>query len=203
MKIMRNGKLETVVPDAELPPAALEARRLRQFFGASRLSPEEQERINNYRRPDGTYLPGTSGFPGGSVRKAREDRYFTDALKATFELMGGVQGLFAWAKKHPTHFYHLIGKLIPVQMTIEREQGDRTLTIRHALPPPRYSNQPKGSPPPDPGTIIELIDPTDVTPAQLLTAIKTLDREAKDELIAAIRDSLNTEVEDAQRELRR
>ena len=184
MKIWKNGQLEEVTSPG-LNPVVKEKRELRKRFGPAGLEPHERERINANRRPDGTFMPGTSGFPGGSVRKAREDRYFIDAMKAAFENLGGVAGLTAWAERRPTEFYRLMGKMIPVQVSIEKETGDRTFIVKHALPAPRYSNQPDGVVP-EQGMVIEMVNPDDLSTEDIRKAIAQMDAAEKAELLASL-----------------
>src|SRR5262245_56980853 len=137
MKVKKNGVLVEIPVDEE-SIRIVEARRRARLLGTTRRSQEEIDKINAGRDENGRFLPGTSGLPGGSVRRAREDRYFIDALKSVFEGLGGVHGMLAWAKNHPTKFYEICSKMMPVQLQIEKEQGTNTVFIKHALPPPRY-----------------------------------------------------------------
>ena len=51
-----------------------------------------------------------SGKPRGAISKFARLR--EDFLKV-YRQMGGVQGLLAWAKEHPSEFYPMIFKMLP------------------------------------------------------------------------------------------
>jgi len=58
------------------------------------------------------------GKPKGAITKFARLR--EDFLKV-YRQMGGVLGLFAWAKEHPSEFYHLIFKLLPKEIPLPNQ----------------------------------------------------------------------------------
>ena len=178
MKVRRkDGTMETILPP-EPRPAHFPYR------GQTRLSPEEREHINSNRNAQGHFLPGVSGFPGGSVRKAREDRYFIDALKDVFEGLGGVPAMLDWARAHPTKFYEIMSKLMPVQLNIDREYGNNTITVKHAFLPKQLSGPNVGQP--MEGVEITMVDEANLTPSDVMKAIGRMEQADKDALLAAL-----------------
>jgi hypothetical protein len=113
-----------------------EEKALRKKFRMSpeKRSKEEVEHIERNRKPDGTFGKGTSGFPGGAYRKAKEETYFVNALHECFDQLGGVNGLVAWARKYPSRFYNIMKHLIPVQLTVVQSEIDKTVRVIHAFP---------------------------------------------------------------------
>ena len=149
----------------------------------ARLTEEEREHIDS-TRINGRFAPGVSGFPGGSVRKARDDRYFIDALKDVFEGLGGVPTMLAWATIHQTKFYEIMSKLMPVQLNIEREQGNNTITIKHAFIPKRLglSSDAQSSD----GIEITMVDLSNASPDDVMKAIGRMEQADKSALLAAL-----------------
>jgi len=66
------------------------------------------------RDSQGKFLKGSSGNLAGKPRGtiSRLARLREDFIR-TYEEMGGVQGLTAWAKKNPEQFYSFIYRMIP------------------------------------------------------------------------------------------
>ena len=56
-----------------------------------------------------------------------------EALDETFERRGGVTALVAWSKKDPSGFYHLWGRLLPKQVNMNAEVGERLEDILHRI----------------------------------------------------------------------
>ena len=150
----------------------------------ARLTEEERDHIDSTRLPNGHFAPGVSGYPGGSVRKAREDRYFIDALKDVFEGLGGVPTMLAWAQDHKTKFYEIMSKLMPVQLNIEREQGNNTITVKHAFIPKRLglSSDAQSSD----GIEITMVDLSNASPDDVMKAIGRMEQADKSALLAAL-----------------
>jgi hypothetical protein len=46
-----------------------------------------------------------------------------EAFGLAFEELGGVEGLAAWAKRHPGDFYRLYARLIPTEQHIANPDG--------------------------------------------------------------------------------
>lgn len=170
MKIKINGVLQDPPPPPPPPPNR-----------TARLRPEERERLEALRLPNGRFPKGVSGFPGGSVRKAREDRYFIDALKDVFEGMGGVPAMLEWAQSHPTKFYEICSKTMPVQLQIEKDSIGHTIKIVHALPPPAYA---RGI---EQGSTIEMVDPSNLSVEEVRDIVEKMDEQAKAALLAGMR----------------
>lgn len=152
----------------------------------ARLTPEERDHIDS-TRINGRFAPGVSGFPGGSVRKAREDRYFIDALKHVFEGLGGVDHMLEWATTHETKFYEICSKLMPVQLQVEREYGNNTITVKHAFLPRQLSGPNQGQP--MEGIEITMIDEANLSIADIFKAIKRMEASDKQSLLVALQAS--------------
>jgi len=58
-----------------------------------------------------------------------------DAFRHSFELIGGIPRLAAWAHHNPTEFYKLYGKLLPSQAVHDFGGGDGVLRIVHSIAP--------------------------------------------------------------------
>lgn len=56
-----------------------------------------------------------AGTPNKLTAKVR------DNFAQTFEALGGVEALTAWAEQHPTEFYKLFAKLMPSDMNLRSE----------------------------------------------------------------------------------
>lgn len=67
-----------------------------------------------------------------------------DAFRHSFELIGGVPRLAAWAHHHPTEFYKLYGKLLPSQAIHDFGGGDGVLRIVHSIAPGALDTAPEG-----------------------------------------------------------
>ena len=63
------------------------------------------------------------------LRRQRVVNAFTDA----FELIGGVPRLAHWADDHPSDFFKLYARLLPVEAS-QRVTHDGGVIIRHVLP---------------------------------------------------------------------
>ncbi len=68
-------------------------------------------------RPKGTPKSLGSGRSKGTPNRAT--RAAKDVLSATFDGIGGVDAMVAWAKKEPTAFYRLWARLIPLESRVE------------------------------------------------------------------------------------
>jgi hypothetical protein len=58
-----------------------------------------------------------------------------DAFQHSFELIGGVPRLAAWAHHNPTEFFKLYSKLLPSQSIHDFGGGDGVLRIMHSIAP--------------------------------------------------------------------
>lgn len=67
-----------------------------------------------------------------------------DAFRHSFELIGGVPRLAAWAHHNPTEFYKLYGKLLPSQSINEMGGSDGVLRIIHSIAPSPLDVAPNG-----------------------------------------------------------
>ena len=67
-----------------------------------------------------------------------------DAFQDSFELIGGIPRLAAWAHFHPTEFYKLYSKLLPSQAIHDFGQGDGKLHIVHSIAPGALDTAPEG-----------------------------------------------------------
>lgn len=65
------------------------------------------------------------------LKRARVVNAFQDA----FELIGGVPRLALWGDQHPTDFYKLYARLLPVEASQRGSQATEERVIRHVLPP--------------------------------------------------------------------
>lgn len=68
-----------------------------------------------------------------------------DAFRHSFELIGGIPRLAAWAHHHPTEFYKLYGKLLPTQSQHDVGGADGVLRIVHSLAPGTLDVAPQGT----------------------------------------------------------
>lgn len=58
-----------------------------------------------------------------------------DAFQHSFELIGGIPRLAAWAHHNPTEFFKLYSKLLPSQSIHDFGGGDGVLRIQHSIGP--------------------------------------------------------------------
>lgn len=65
------------------------------------------------------------------IKRARVVNAFQDA----FELIGGVPRLAHWADDHPTDFFKLYARLLPVEASRKGESASDERKIIHVLPP--------------------------------------------------------------------
>lgn len=73
------------------------------------------------------------GRPKGS--RNRVGLRAKEALEQTFASLGGVDGLAAWAKDHPTDFYRLYAKLLPLEVRADvQHQGAVTFIVDTGIP---------------------------------------------------------------------
>ena len=184
MKIRRKDDSEQGWHEEVISTPPVDANALWRRKTVARLSPEERDRIEALRLPNGRFPPGVSGFPGGSVRKARDDRFFIDSLKHVFEGLGGVEGMLAWAQTHQTKFYEIASKLMPVQLQIDREYGNNTITVKHAFLPRQLSGPGHGQP--MEGVEITMVDEANLTPSDVMRAIGRMEQADKTALLAAL-----------------
>ena len=80
-------------------------------------------------------------FQTGRLKKSRTGLTRADVIRTfetAFEMIGGVPRLAVWADTNPSEFFKLYGRLLPNSSSTELE-GDQTIRIEHALPPPRLS----------------------------------------------------------------
>lgn len=82
-----------------------------------------------------------------------------NAFRHSFELIGGVPRLAAWAHHNPTEFYKLYGKLLPSQSIHDFGGTDGVLRIIHSIAPGPLDTAPRELH--DKGRIIEHADTSD------------------------------------------
>lgn len=51
-----------------------------------------------------------------------------ESIARVFEEIGGVEKMAEWAQEHPTQFYNLYAKLIPVQVDGAGENGEHLIS---------------------------------------------------------------------------
>ena len=56
---------------------------------------------------------GNSGRPVGTKNKVTQSA--REAFQEAFEKMGGVDALMEWGQVHPSAFYNLYGRMIPIE----------------------------------------------------------------------------------------
>ena len=93
---------------------------------------EEQARLQEYYEVMGGLtdeLPprGIPRIPGLSRKRVMQ------AFQDSFELIGGVPRLAAWAHEHPGEFYRLCSRLMPSQAASLVQNN--TMVIKHVIPP--------------------------------------------------------------------
>ena len=94
-----------------------------------------------------TFEPGQSGNPKGREPGSKNKiTTFKGASNEVFELMGGVQGFWAWAEENPGDFYKTImARMIPKEVNLSGpEGGDHKIIIIRAKP--EEVKQPDGKP---------------------------------------------------------
>ncbi len=67
----------------------------------------------------------TGGRQKGSVNKIT--RAFKDAVRIVYDDIGGHTAFAAWAREHPTEFYRIAARLIPVE--VKTEEHNRVTVI--------------------------------------------------------------------------
>lgn len=74
---------------------------------------------------------GTTNNPAGKTRGARDAVTVTakDSVRLVFQRLGGVKHMQKWAEEHPSEFYKLYAKLIPVAVE-GSEGGPLTVIIK-------------------------------------------------------------------------
>lgn len=70
-----------------------------------------------------------------SVPREIKRQRVVNAFHDAFELIGGVPRLAHWADDHPTDFYKLYARMIPVEAAQKGTQADAERRIQHILPP--------------------------------------------------------------------
>lgn len=65
------------------------------------------------------------GTPNKLTQSARE------AFQLAFDRCGGAQGLTTWARKNPTEFYKIYGRLIPMEVVGEGGSGPVQTVVTH------------------------------------------------------------------------
>lgn len=68
-----------------------------------------------------------------SVPKELRRQRVVNAFQDAFELIGGVPRLAHWADSHPSDFFKLYARLLPVEAS-QRVTHDGGITVRHVLP---------------------------------------------------------------------
>ncbi|MFT3885666.1 MAG: hypothetical protein QM724_09610 [Flavobacteriales bacterium] len=79
------------------------------------------------------------GTPGPGRRKGVPNKLTIGArlaIQASFDELGGVAALTAWARKNPTEFYRLYARLIPIEANVEVAQ--RVIIIDDIVPAAQY-----------------------------------------------------------------
>lgn len=66
------------------------------------------------------------GRPKGSQNRSTVK--VKEAFETAFEELGGVEALVTWARKEPTEFYKQYAKLLPVQITGDKDNPIRTVS---------------------------------------------------------------------------
>lgn len=93
---------------------------------------EEQARLDAYYEVMGGLVDELP--PRGIPRIAGLSRKrVMEAFQDSFELIGGVPRLAAWAHEHPGEFYRLFSKLMPSQASSLVQNN--TMVIKHVIPP--------------------------------------------------------------------
>jgi hypothetical protein len=118
----------------------------------------------------------------GPLRPAEETNsstaFLIDGVRYVYEGLGGATGFLRWAQQHETKFRELAMKLLPSQVQIQEKQLDRSVTIRHALPPPGYDPW-RGQGTTVEGTVVEVVKTVDVEAVRdALSALSPEEREA-------------------------
>lgn len=88
--------------------------------------------------------------PTGRLSKSRTLSR-ADVIKTfdvAFQQIGGTSRLAVWADSNPGDFFKLYGRLLPTSSTTELD-GETTMVVQHALPPPRNVNTGKDPEPKD------------------------------------------------------
>lgn len=71
-------------------------------------------------------------------RKKGQLNHLTSSAKEAFALafdkLGSTEGLVSWGKKHPTDFYKLYSKLIPVDITSAGEKLNIGVVYNQVIP---------------------------------------------------------------------
>ncbi len=60
-----------------------------------------------------------------------------DAIARVFDEIGGIEHMADWAREHPTQFYNIYSKLIPVQVDGAGENGEhliKSFTVKFVAP---------------------------------------------------------------------
>lgn len=74
------------------------------------------------RRPPAAGKGRPKGAKNKSTVKVKE------AFETAFEELGGVDALVMWARKEPTEFYKQYAKLLPVQITGDKDNPVHTVS---------------------------------------------------------------------------
>ena len=77
--------------------------------------------------------PRSPGRPKGSRNQITMT--VKRAIEAAFEGIGGVENLTAWAREHPTDFFKLYVKLLPIDVRAElKHSGAVTIIVETGVP---------------------------------------------------------------------
>jgi len=74
------------------------------------------ERSDGRRKNAGHIKPGEVRNPTGKSGPRQTTLILQHAITEVFDKAGGVPWMLRWAKKHPTEFFKLAGRLIPQQI---------------------------------------------------------------------------------------